>query len=177
MQSKRVFLIGYMGAGKSSVGKKMANSFGVPFIDIDSLIVEKHKMSINYFFREYGEETFRDEETKVLKDVISAHNEAIIAVGGGLPCFNDNMTIINKEGVSIYLHRPAKELFARLKNKKEDRPLIKDLSDQELLTFIENQLQEREKFYNQAHLKVGRDEQKLSSLKEILKNKKGNAFM
>lgn len=168
MQTKRVFLIGFMGAGKTSIGKKLANSFGLPFLDVDSLLVEKHKMIINDFFQKYGEKAFREEETRVLKEIIATYSEAIIAVGGGLPCFNENMTLINKEGISIYLHRPAKELFARLRNKKEDRPLIKDLSDDELLTFIEDQLLEREQFYNQAHLKVGRDEQKLNLLKEML---------
>lgn len=168
MQTKRVFLIGFMGAGKTSIGKKLANSFGLMFLDVDSLLVEKHKMSINDFFKKYGENAFREEETRVLKEIIATYSEAIIAVGGGLPCFNENMTLINREGISIYLHRPAKELFARLRNKKEDRPLIKDLSDDELLTFIEDQLLEREQFYNQAHLKVGRDEQKLNLLKEML---------
>jgi|SRR5690554_5975349 len=168
MQTKRVFLIGFMGAGKTSIGKKLANSFGLPFLDVDSLLVEKHKMSINDFFQKYGEKAFREEETRVLKEIIATYSEAIIAVGGGLPCFNENMTLINKEGISIYLHRPAKELFARLRNKKEDRPLIRDLSDDELLAFIEGQLLKREQFYNQAHLKVGRDEQKLNLLKEML---------
>lgn len=168
MRSKRIFLIGYMGAGKSSLGKKLATAIGFPFIDIDALIVEKFEMSINDFFQKYGEMSFREEETLMLRQVIAQNSQAIIAVGGGLPCFNDNMALMNKEGLTCYLHRPAKELFARLKDRKEKRPLIKNLSDVELLAFIEQQLEERELFYNQAKVKVGRDEQTVRKLKEVL---------
>lgn len=168
MQNNRIFLIGFMGVGKTTIGKKMANKLSLPFIDVDQKIEEKFKITINEFFAKYGESTFRREETNVLNDVISEFENAIISVGGGLPCYNDNMSRMNQNGITCYLHRPAKELFQRLVNSKTERPLLKDLNDEELLLFIENKLEEREVFYNKASFKFNRSQQEVNEIIKCL---------
>ncbi|PWH86767.1 shikimate kinase [Brumimicrobium oceani] len=169
MQNNRIFLIGFMGVGKTSIGKRLANKLNIPFVDLDQEIEKKFKISINEFFSKYGELSFRKEETKMLLDTIHEFQNAIISVGGGLPCFNQNMKTMNNNGVTCYLHRPPKELFHRLVNSKSERPLLKDLNDDQLLEFIENKVEEREAFYNQAKIVFNRDEQELDSMIKVLK--------
>src|SRR5690554_2323440 len=168
MQKKSVFLIGFMGVGKTTLGKKIAKKSGLPFIDLDQEIETSFEMSINSIFDKYGETFFRKEETKMLNKLINNYPEAIISVGGGLPCFNDNMKLMNRAGLTCYLQRPAKELFHRLKNSKENRPLLTGKSDAELLQYIEVKLLEREVFYSKAKIIVYRDQQDVSSLMKLL---------
>ncbi|RFC53199.1 shikimate kinase [Brumimicrobium aurantiacum] len=168
MQKNLVFLIGFMGVGKTTLGKKIAKKLEYTFVDIDQKIESKFKISINEFFNKYGETTFRKEETKMLESIISEENNAIISVGGGLPCFNGNMELMNKSGVTCYLKRPPKELYHRLVNGKGNRPLLKELNDEELLLFIENKLNEREMYYNQARFVFLRDRQSVENLVEEL---------
>jgi shikimate kinase len=168
MQSNLIFLIGFMGVGKTTIGKRLANKLNIPFVDLDQEIEEKFKISINEFFSKYGEATFRKEETKMLESVITKFDKGIISVGGGLPCFNQNMERMNANGTTCYLHRPAKELFQRLINSKIDRPLLRDLNDDELLSFIDTKLIEREVYYNQAQFKFMREEQELNQIITIL---------
>ena len=168
MQNNRIFLIGFMGVGKTTIGKRLANKLDIPFVDLDQIIEDKFQISINEFFSKYGEATFRKEETKMLESVIGEFDKAIISVGGGLPCFNENMERMNANGTTCYLHRPAKELFQRLINSKTDRPLLRDLNDDELLNFIDNKLLEREVYYNQAKFTFTREEQELNQIIKIL---------
>ena len=171
MQNGIVFLIGFMGVGKTTLGKKLANRLNVPFIDIDTEIEKKNELSISYYFERFGESSFREEETKILEEVIRANNKAIVSVGGGLPCFNRNMERMNSAGITCYLRRPAKELFQRLKNAKTKRPLIANLNEVELLSFIEEKLTEREEFYLQSKIIIGRDQQNVGSMVEVLEGK------
>src|SRR5690554_3520166 len=168
MQKKSVFLIGFMGVGKTTLGKKIAKKSGLPFIDLDQEIETSFEMSINSIFDKYGETFFRKEETKMLKKVIAENQHVIISVGGGLPCFNNNMELMNRAGLTCYLHRPAKELYQRLRNSKDERPLLRKLNDEELLSFIEVKLLEREVFYSKAKIIVYRDQQDVSSLMKLL---------
>jgi shikimate kinase len=149
-----VFLIGYMGVGKSTLGKKLAQRLEFDFIDSDQFIEKQVGMSIPDYFAQFGEEKFRELERDFIRKLDI--NGCVVATGGGLPCFYDNMNIMNGKGVTIYLHRPPKELFQRLKNAKTERPLIAGLSDEELLDFISTQLEEREQFYNQAQFVLTR---------------------
>lgn len=143
-----------MGVGKSTLGKKLARRLDVDFIDADQYIEEQLGMSILDYFTQFGEEKFRVLERDFIRQLdISAR---VVATGGGLPCFYDNMDTMNEMGVTVYLHRPPKELFQRLKNAKTERPLIAGLSDEELLDFISTQLEEREQFYNQAQFVLTR---------------------
>lgn len=144
-----------MGVGKSTLGKKLARRLNVDFIDADQYIEEQVGMSILDYFTQFGEEKFRVLERDFIRQLdISAR---VVATGGGLPCFYDNMNKMNEMGVTVYLHRPPKELFQRLKNTKTERPLIARLSDEELLDFISTQLKEREQFYNQAQFVLTRE--------------------
>ena len=111
-------------------------------------------MPIAEYFLQFGEEKFRALERDF---ILQLHNDGcVVATGGGLPCFYDNMNRMNEMGVTVYLHRPSKELFQRLKNAKTERPLIAGLSDEELIDFISAQLEEREQFYNQAQFVLTR---------------------
>ncbi len=168
MQSKRIFLIGFMGVGKTTIGKRLAKKLDFPFVDLDQAIEEKFKISINEFFSKYGESAFRNEETKMLESVIIEYDTVVISVGGGLPCFNENMQRMNAAGITCYLHRPAKELFQRLVGSKTNRPLLKDLNDDEMLSFIEIKLSEREAFYNQSNFIFKRNQQEVRQIIEAL---------
>lgn len=146
-----------MGSGKSTTGKKLAKKLGYEFLDSDTLIVEQYGMSINEIFDHLGEESFRESETRLLKELISRSN-LVVSTGGGLPCHSGNMDIINRNGISIYLKVSYSVLFNRLLNRKYKRPLIRNLSDQELKFFIEKKLSRREPFYNKAtHIVRGLD--------------------
>ena len=165
-----VFLIGYMGVGKTTVGKRLANYLSVEFIDTDRIIEREFNCSIAEYFDKYGEEAFRLEEQSVLKKIIENGKPSIVSVGGGLPCFLGNMDLMNKNGVTIYLHRPVKELFQRLRQGKSSRPLIANMTDDQLLKFIEKSLSLREEFYKQANCTADRDNQEAKDLVNIIDN-------
>ncbi len=143
-----------MGSGKSTTGKELAKRLKYGYADTDSIIIEKFGMSINEIFLRLGEARFRESEIRVLNDLVSRKN-IVISTGGGLPCHGENMDIINRYGVSVYLKASPEELTDRLSTRKEKRPLIKDLSDKELLDFIKEKLQEREPHYEKARYTVG----------------------
>ncbi|MFC2113543.1 shikimate kinase [Bacteroidota bacterium] len=150
-----VFLVGFMGSGKSSKGKLLATHLGYDFMDTDKEIVEQLGMSINDIFRKFGEVKFRESETSLLNDLVTRNN-LVVSTGGGLPCHAGNMDHINRLGCSIYLKVSPTQLFSRLSSRKYKRPLIKDLSDKELMDFIERTLSEREAYYEKArHVLMG----------------------
>lgn len=169
LNRNKIFLIGFMGVGKTKLGRKLAKHLDVEFYDIDEIIEHDMDKSINQIFDELGENEFRRFETETLKTIIDYDENCVVSVGGGLPCFNDNMTLMNESGTTLYLHRPNKELFKRLKQNKANRPLIKDLNDEELLKFIEETVSQREEFYNQALVKVERENQNIKEIASLLK--------
>jgi shikimate kinase len=142
----RIFLIGFMGSGKSTAGKRLAMRLKYSFIDMDRVIEEESGMPINRIFDEKGEEEFRRMEHELIKR-ISGMEDVVVSTGGGVPCRWDNMEIINKNGISIYLKMTAEDLLNRLKGSKYERPLIRDLSTAELAEYINEKLKEREPFY------------------------------
>jgi shikimate kinase len=145
----KVFLIGFMGSGKTTIGKKLANYLKYEFIDLDKLIESKAGMSIVNYFEMHGEPLFRELERDILQKTEFPEN-AIIATGGGAPCFGDNMEWMNNNGLVAYLSLSPKALASRLEHSKTDRPLIRHLKGDELVDFISSKLQDREVFYNQA---------------------------
>ena len=149
----KIFLIGFMGSGKTTIGKKLANYLKYDFIDLDKLIESRAGMSIVNYFALHGEESFREMERDVLQNTLYPEN-VIIATGGGTPCYSDNMVWMNENGRVAYLSLPAKELASRLEHSKTDLPLIRHLKGEELIEFISSKLEEREKFYNQARFVV-----------------------
>lgn len=152
--NRHIFLIGFMGVGKTTCGKKLAEAIKLPFLDMDEVFVGHEEMSISDFFAAHGEAAFREKERHILQSL--AHVPAsVVATGGGSPCHYDNMEWMNKHGITVYLHMPATALAHRLANsKRHKRPLIKDLNEEELLQFIEERMQQREYYYKQAALHV-----------------------
>ncbi|MBN1767847.1 MAG: shikimate kinase [Prolixibacteraceae bacterium] len=145
----RIFLIGYMGSGKSTVGKGLAKNLNLSFIDMDEYIEERNMRTIPQIFEQDGESGFRNIERKALLELADFEN-VVIGTGGGAPCFFDNMDVIKKSGKSVYLKGTPRILAERLRNSKVERPLIKGKNDSELLAFINESLDKREKWYMQA---------------------------
>ena len=148
----KLFLLGFMGSGKSKLGKKLASQLSVPFFDLDDEVEKSAAKSITELFQESGEEAFRLLESEVLANIIAKNEAFVISTGGGTPCFNDNMELMNQSGKTIYLNVDSTILYGRLKTAKEKRPLIANLSDTELKDFIEDSLLKRNTFYSQAAL-------------------------
>ena len=145
----RFYLIGYMGCGKSTIGSLLSEINGIPFIDTDEVIELAAGLTIPGYFEKYGEEEFRIKEGEVLRSTL-LHQKAIVATGGGMPCFYDYMSWMNQHGETIYLQLTAEQLFHRLKQETSKRPMLKGLEEKELLVHIAKQLEEREKYYLQA---------------------------
>lgn len=148
---KRIFLMGYMGAGKTTVGKKLAEKLNLSFTDLDWFIEHRHHKTINEIFAERGESGFREIEKEALHEVAEFEN-ALISVGGGTPCFFDNIEFMNQHGTAIYLKVSAPVLADRLCQAKHSRPLLKDKSNAEILAFITEALEKRNPFYEKANL-------------------------
>lgn len=147
--TKHVFLIGFMGCGKTYWGSWSAERVSCPFIDLDRRIELNEGKTISDIFREAGESGFRELESRHLHELKDI-SPAVIATGGGAPCFFDNLNWMRSVGITIYLRTPVEVLFERLKTGKAERPLLKDLSDRELSGFIRERLEIREPFYIQA---------------------------
>lgn len=143
-----IFLIGFMGSGKTTLGKKLARVMGYDFVDLDKVIETRAGQSIPDFFAKHGEEAFRALERDCLQTGLPAGN-TVVATGGGAPCYYDNMEWMNRHGVTVYLMLEPKALASRLKG-SADRPLISGLSGAELLAYIEEKLALREPYYRKA---------------------------
>lgn len=142
-----------MASGKTRMGQELSVSTGYPFVDTDELFEEKYKISINDFFERYNEDSFRKIEKELLMETLN-HKDAIIATGGGTPCFFDNMEFIKRNGISIYLKTDLSLLVDRLTVVRKKRPLLTNMTVTELESYIRTQLAERDLFYNQADFTV-----------------------
>ena len=153
----KIFLIGYMGSGKSTVGKKLAAKIGYEFIDLDKFIEAEYQLTIPQIFATKGEKEFRAMEHNTLKKVIEKTDQ-VIACGGGTPCYYNNMELMNNNGTTVYLKMSAEALVSRLLNAKDKRPLIENKTEAELHTFVNRQLEKREDTYHLAQYIVkGKD--------------------
>ena len=146
---QNIFLIGYMGAGKTTIGKQIAKCLGWPFVDMDLFIENRYHKTVPDIFAEKGEEFFRKIEHLILQEVAQFEN-TVISTGGGTPCFLDNMDLMNRTGITVYLKLPVSELMRRLSANKHERPLIKDKNTEELKQFIIDSLEKREMWYSRA---------------------------
>ncbi len=149
----RIYLIGYMGCGKSTLGRKLSEHLGLQFVDMDHYIEERNCKTIPQIFSEEGEVEFRKKERKALEE-LSEFTDIVIATGGGAPCFFDNIELMNKTGKTIYLNIDPKILADRLLKSKTERPLIKGKSRDELVAFIDDTLKKRNEFYLQAAYQI-----------------------
>jgi len=148
---KRIFLIGYMGAGKTTVGKDLAERTGLSFIDLDNYIESRFHKTVGQLFEEKGESGFREIEHRLLQEVAS-FEDIIVSTGGGAPCYLDNMEYMNNMGTTIYLKVSVDELVKRLELCKHTRPILKNRSGEELKEFITESLERRSLFYEQASI-------------------------
>ena len=155
---KKVILLGYMGCGKSTIANKLSVITGIPFIDLDAKIEEKVGLSINAIFEKHGEIYFRTLEHKVFVELLDRPEQLIIGLGGGTPCYANNHELLQRDDVvSIYLKASIDTLFRRLNYNKDERPLLKDKTENELKEFIAKHLFDRNFYYNQAQYKIGVD--------------------
>ena len=163
-----IFLIGFMGSGKTTHGRKLASHLKVAFIDLDEVFEKQNEMTIAHYFAVFGEEKFRQKEAELLKNTVYPEN-AVVSTGGGLPCFFDNLDWMKQHGTTIYLQVPPKVIVSRLNNAKTERPLLQHKTGEELLQYIAEKLAEREPTYLKAQVVangVGITPQKLVGLIE-----------
>jgi len=170
-----IVLMGYMGCGKSSIGKRLSSKLNMEYLDLDNYLEKKEQKSIKQIFEDYGEIYFRRKETEYLKEVLEMYPDAIISLGGGTPCFAGNIEVI-KESItakSVYLKTSLEELVDRLFKEKDNRPLIAHIEDKESLKdFIRKHLFERSFYYNQAAFVIATDDKTIDAvvgeIKEVL---------
>ena len=147
---RRIILIGYMGSGKTTVGKALSKETGMMFYDLDWYIESRMRKSVSAIFAERGEETFRKLEYNMLHEV-AEFEDVIISCGGGTPCFFDNMDYLNQQGDVVYLKADPETLYQHLLMAKVERPLLKGKSADELIAYITQHLSERAPYYEKAH--------------------------
>lgn len=150
-----VFLIGYMGCGKSKLGRKLAPTLGYELIDTDKAIEASAGMSVADIFAERGESWFRAQERAVLESFANYPDNVVVSTGGGLPCKGDNMTVMKNIGITVYLKRTPQNIVSRIsEHGRWKRPAIRGMNDEQLLNYIETNLPGREPFYSQASLVI-----------------------
>lgn len=162
-----IILVGFMGCGKTTFGKKIAKQLGYQFIDADTAIEKKAGYSVQQLFTDFGEPHFRSLERAFILGLKDMEN-VVVATGGGMPCFSDNMELLTAVGTTFYLKRSVAELANRLINAKKIRPLIVGKNHEELMDFITELLPQREIFYNQSAHILERDQQHLLFIQTLL---------
>ena len=151
---RHIFLTGFMGAGKTTLGRGLASLMNIDFVDLDEYITEKEQADTRELFEQRGEDEFRRIESARLAELISGARPRVIALGGGSVCLDSNLRMVKDAGLLIYLRLPATELYRRLQAHTDDRPLLRGLRGDELRTRINQLLDRRQKYYNQAHVVV-----------------------
>lgn len=149
----RIFLIGFMGSGKTTLGKQIAGLMNYKFIDVDHYIVDHHGESVSDIFANRGEDFFRKLEQSALKEIIKEDN-VIVSTGGGTPCFFNNMEIMNNSGLTIYLKLEEEVIVNRLVYSKRGRPLLANLNKEELEEYVDKLMEKRCGFYNRAKIAI-----------------------
>ena len=150
-----LFLVGYAGSGKSSLGKRLARRMGLRFVDTDNVVEQQVGAPIADIFHYEGEEYFRIAERRAVESLANEAMDLVIATGGGLPTWRDNMEWMLRSGVTIYLRRTPEQILSRLSDYgREKRPMFRGESDEELLQFMRQQMAVREEYYTQAHISV-----------------------
>ena len=167
----RVYLVGFMGSGKSSVGKRIAALLGYGFADLDEMVEQEAEMPVSMIFSTYGEVWFREKEREVLHTTAGI-DDFVIACGGGTPCFFDNMDFMKKKGAILYLEMGASQLASRIGSVASTRPLISDIPDDELIQWIENKLSERREYYELADIRASGFNADPAELVSMLQNYK-----
>ncbi len=165
----RIFLIGFMGSGKSYTGKRLAAALGCEFHDLDELLEAHEACSVAGIFRDKGEIYFRELESQILRET-ERFPRAVISCGGGTPCFHGNMDWMNAHGVTIWLDPPVDVIYRRLQRKPHKRPLLAGLETEEAWrAFIESRLAERRPYYSQAQFAYRQENEEEDAAEELIK--------
>jgi shikimate kinase len=165
---QRIYLIGFMGVGKTTLGRKLAVRLGYDFVDLDDFFEKKYKIEIHQFFEKYGEPLFRELENERLKKTFSMEN-VVVATGGGTPCYPGAMEEMNRHGLTVYLEMPPAALADRLLHAKRKRPLVEGKTGETLTRYIKEKLESRLECYNKAALKADALHLHLPGLTEKIK--------
>lgn len=166
----KLFLIGFMGSGKTHWGQLLAARMDLPFFDLDAVIEEKEKATIAEIFAERGEESFRYAEKEALEKLAGAHKDFIISCGGGTPCFFNNIGFMKQKGLVIWLNTQIDILVSRLLKQKNNRPLLKNIADKELKHYIVSKILRRRLYYEQADVMVHEETLSVDTFAEIIAN-------
>lgn len=167
----KIVLLGYMASGKSLIGRELAKVLKMDYLDLDDFIEKNEGKSIEKIFLEKGEIFFRKIENSYLQALISSKNNLVLSLGGGTPCFTNNLELLknNKEITTFFLNVPVSELAKRLMSDKENRPLVKYVSNEtDMLEFVGKHLFERLPFYNQVHFKMDANKPKEEVVESII---------
>jgi shikimate kinase len=163
----KIYLIGYMGSGKSTLGRSLAEALGLSWIDLDAEIESRYKISITNFFRKYGEDSFRNVEHKVLKEIVSVP-DIVVSTGGGVPCFHNNMELMNQAGLTIYLEATPEVILTRIGPYAWKRPLFKQMDGADIVEKITRHLKSRDIYYRQAKITIDAANPDIAELKKSI---------
>jgi shikimate kinase len=162
----RIFLIGFMGSGKTYWGRLLSQKLNIPFFDLDEQVASHEGATINEIFSGKGEEYFRLVEKDTLHIITESHDSFVMACGGGTPCYFNNIEYLNQSGTAVWINTPVETLFHRLTNEKESRPLIKALTAEQLKSYIAKKFADRKIYYEQAGVIVEGEPVQLEKLVE-----------
>ncbi len=163
---ENIFLVGFMGSGKTYAAKKISAHFVLRHYDLDDYIEQQEKKTIRNLFEDFGERIFREKERHYLQQLLQEEN-IVLACGGGTPCFFDNMELMNAAGITVWLNESEDEIFDRLRHEKTNRPLIANKNDEELKQFITDNIRDRKPFYQQAKIHVANVDEVFKALTEL----------
>jgi shikimate kinase len=164
----KIFLIGFMGSGKTHWGRLLSEKLSIRFFDLDEAVTEQAGKSIPEIFAGEGEEQFRMMEKDVLHIITESHESFVMACGGGSPCYFNNIEYMNQSGTTVWINVPLETLFERLVKEKDKRPLIKELQDDQLRNFISKKFSDRKIYYEQARITIDEEPVQLEKLISII---------
>ena len=166
----KIVLLGYMASGKSAVGKIVSKEKSMQFVDLDNFIEENENLSIPEIFEKKGEIYFRKIEGEYLKELLNSKGDMIISLGGGTPCYGNNIDFIKKGSISIYLKASIHTIFERLKNETSQRPLVATIGKENLKEYIAKHLFERNSFYEKADFTMLVNDKEISKIVEEIQS-------
>jgi shikimate kinase len=154
----RIFLIGFMGSGKTHWGKQVAERLSLPFFDLDEVITNEEQKSIPEIFATDGEEHFRSKEKEILERLVDENTSMVLSCGGGTPCFFNNIEFMKKYGTVVWLNTQVDVLLQRLMKERNQRPLLKDITDADLKHYIIRKLNDRRMYYELADVVIDKED-------------------
>ncbi len=170
--NRKIILLGYMGVGKTTIGKRLAEKIFFPFMDLDTFIEQKEGKKISQIFKDKGEIYFRKKEREYLTELLKSSSPMVLSLGGGTPCYGDAMQLVNEATQNVFfLQLSFQELTQRLLPQKDKRPLISHLQDDDLEDFIRKHLFDRNPFYMQAHNVINVSKKTIDEIVNIIEQK------